>query len=150
MWQKVREAYSGTTAQYTNLTLSMFCDPAKPHADFPQLKGKGAEVKDLVRPLLTTREQCRVDISYEYQTIKDLLTTQVQVQDILSDYSQEMFLPVPVANNLVVLVDNFLHLYTLLANRADRDKELLWSVTPKFHWLFFLNKVCFFFVFFWR
>ena len=114
----------------------MFCDPAKPHADFPHLKGKGAEVKDLVRPLLTTWEQCRVDISYEYQTIKDLLTAQVQVQDILSDYSHEMFLPVPVANNLMTLVDNLLHLYTLLANRADREKELLWSVTPKFHWLF--------------
>ena len=82
-------------------------------------------------------EECRVDIGYEYHTIKDLLESQVQVQDILSDYSQEMFLPVPVANNLMVLVDNFLHLYTLLANRADRDKELLWSVTPKFHWLFF-------------
>ena len=84
--------------------------------------------------MLETWELCRVDIAYEYQTIKDLLTTQVQVQDILSDYSQEMFLPVPVAKNLMTLVDNFLHLYTLLANRADREREFLWNVTPKFHW----------------
>ena len=119
----------------TNMNRSLFCIPDRPRADFPHLKGRGAEVKDLVAPLLECWEYFQEEITYEYSLVHKLLSTQLQIQDILSDHAQEIFLPALAASNLITWVDNFLHDYTLLANKADGDGELLWNITPKFHWL---------------
>ena len=40
-----------TQSQFPHLDLRSFCDPVKPHADFPVLKGKGAQIRHVV-PIL--------------------------------------------------------------------------------------------------
>ena len=40
-----------TTSQFPHLELRSFCDPSKPHADLPLLKGNGVQVRHLV-PIL--------------------------------------------------------------------------------------------------
>ena len=36
------------SSQFPHLDSKSFCDPAKPHADFPLLGGKGAQIRHLV------------------------------------------------------------------------------------------------------
>ena len=40
-------------SMFGSMTLSMFCDKEHPHLSYPKLKGKAAEVKTFLRPLLT-------------------------------------------------------------------------------------------------
>ena len=53
VWKEIDTLYHerDTTSQFPHLGLSSFCDPSKPHADFPLLKGKGAHIRHLV-PIL--------------------------------------------------------------------------------------------------
>ena len=54
VWHHIVEEYKrppATVCQYSNLTLKSFCNPDKWDTGYPKLKGKGAEVKDLVVPL---------------------------------------------------------------------------------------------------
>ena len=53
LWGLIQEYYSehSVSTQYSNLSLSSFCNPDKPRAKHPKLKGRGAEVKHLVKPL---------------------------------------------------------------------------------------------------
>ena len=66
---------------------------------------------------------------------KKMLGNMVDIQVRLSDYSREAFWPEHVVDEVETFVDSFLSCYTVLANAADRRAELLFSVTPKFHWL---------------
>ena len=53
VWQEVSRMYGDrdTSSQFPHLDLRSFCDPAKPHAGFPLLKGKGAQIRHLA-PIL--------------------------------------------------------------------------------------------------
>lgn len=139
IWKVIVDTYrtSDAKTQYSNLTLSSFCDPKKPKAEYPKLKGRGAEVKDLMPCLLAVWDAFSDSITYEYDIVRSMLVHQVELQRLLSEYSTDLFLTVPASTSVQMHVDQILHCYTHLANRADRvagDEGLLWNVTPKFHW----------------
>ena len=108
------------------------------YAVYPKLKGKGAEIKYVVRAIASAWDHFRHDDTYEYETVRQLLSRQCEVQDILSDHSGNLFLPVAAAERFKKVVDDVLRLYTVLANKADGEGLLLWSVVPKHHWLWHL------------
>ena len=125
---------NATATPYGNLTLSSSCNPGSPKEDFPSLKGKGAEVKDLVRPLLEI--WCDVRPAYHFETVRDMLRNEVSIQDILSLHADDVFLPAAEAYRLVVATDNFFALYFMLVNAADLEHRLFWNMTPKFHFFY--------------
>ena len=133
VWAIVKEAYrrDGSDSQFTNLTLSSFCDKSSPHSHDPQLKGKGAEIKGLVKPLLLCWHHFESSISHNYAIVLAMLEAQLRVQEVLTEFAMDLFLPKAVAAELAGLVDEVLRLYTMLANSADDDAQLLWSVTPQ-------------------
>ena len=90
---------SGAVAmQFSSMTLSMSCDMRFSTVSYPKLKSRGAEVKDLVKPLLLCWEHFRAaTIGYEYETVLNMLQNQIALQELLSDYSADLFLPVPEA-----------------------------------------------------
>ena len=53
LWKEIDKLYHqfDVTSQFPHLGLTNFCNPISPHADFPKLKGKGAQIRHLV-PLL--------------------------------------------------------------------------------------------------
>jgi hypothetical protein len=65
-----------------------------------------------------------------------MLQNQVDLQNILSDYSDLPFLPIVEAKLVMNKVCNILKDYTLLANNADNRNLLLFNIAPKFHWLY--------------
>ncbi len=54
VWTMISNHYSRnkTPCQFTSLRLGSFCDLDKPNGAYPKLKGRGAEVKDLVHPII--------------------------------------------------------------------------------------------------
>ena len=48
-------------------------------------------------------------------------------------------MPLEKAGRFKELVTDVLKDYTILANKADGDHLLLWSMTPKWHWLYHLS-----------
>ena len=95
-------------------------------------------MKDLVKPLCDIWKEMQQG-SRQHNLIAKVLTTQVAMQEILHDHKYEAFLPMTSAVKFNQLVNSFLKDYSLLANMADREKKLLFSVTPKFHWLWHLG-----------
>ncbi len=95
VWGMILDAYRHRQeeTQYSKLTLSMFCDVDSPHTSFPCLKGRGAEVKGLMLPLLDVWMALKDKIAEDYDLVWHLLEEQVAIQGILTEYKQELFLP---------------------------------------------------------
>ena len=141
VWGCIVDYYSEhkVVTQYSNLTLASFCDPATPHRDFPKLKGRGAESKDLVAPLLHTWSIFMRHGQHHDVLVHTLLTKQLQIQDILHENKRYAFLPNDLAEKVLETIEQLLETYTLLCNEADRNHVLLWNMAPKFHWLWHLG-----------
>ena len=144
VWVMVTQRYSdlSTECQFSNLSLSSFCDPEKHSSKYPKLKGRGAEVKDLVAPLLFVWDHFMNKRDKMHCKVRDLLTYQLDIQSILADNAPYPFLPVGAAKNLKQLIDLYLEAYSILAQDADDKEELLWPVVPKHHWLWHLGDRC--------
>jgi len=95
LWQQISDYYSkfAVSTQFSNLTLGSFCNPAKPAADYPRLKGRGAEVKHLAKPLLAIWEKIRRPGNIEDGRIFLALRSLCQIHDVIDEYSKELFLP---------------------------------------------------------
>ena len=142
VWACIVNAYrdNGVPSQYTNMSLSMFTNPDSPDKSYPKLKGRGAEIKELVQPLLFAWEalvDCSDDFNHD---VKAILETQIDIQTILHIHRDDTFLPVKVANRLRDCVDRFLSLYQGLAHASDQRKDLLFNMVPKLHWLWHLGQ----------
>ena len=59
----------------------------------------------------------------------------VEVQDILADYSRDLFIPLPLCDRIVACVDDFLLRYQRLAVESEAKGAFLWNNPSKFHWL---------------
>lgn len=140
VWERIVRAYEVLCppAQYTNLSLSAFCDPAKPSGHFPKLKGKGAEVKGLVGALSIVWGGLMDSSKHEHNLIKAALDQVLKFQNIIDDFSQDLFLPQEQVRALQNHVHEFLRIYTELAHIADQQGLLLWNMAPKFHFLWHL------------
>ena len=141
VWVAIAKEYRNTQAacQFSNLGLSSVCNKDKPRAHFPKLKGKGAEVKDLALPLSKVWGRMKTNAQMhngEAKTFKAL----IGIQTILHSHAQHALLPTGIAGKLDDLVQSFLQEYTILANSVDKAQKLLFSMTPKFHYMWHLGK----------
>ena len=138
IWSFVVDCYKdvGSSTEFTNLGLRSFTDPSSPHADYPVLRGRGAEIKDITEPVHRAWRHFRNPGTYEFARVDQMLEPLVAFQAILSTHSNDLFLPVSTAQRFREHVDDFLMAYSYLANKADEEGALLWSVRPKLHWLY--------------
>ena len=140
VWKMVCRYYKDEhpDCQYTNLTINSFCNKEKPFAGFPRLKGKGAEVKDLLPGICKIwREVARGHPQYE--AINEVVTALCDVQQTLRAHARDMFLPQAAVDTLQTRIDDFLIGYQSLAAAAEASGELLWSNPSKFHSLWHLG-----------
>jgi hypothetical protein len=135
VWHEVCMEYraSGIDAQFSNLGLKSFCDPAAPNFHFPRLKGKAAECKWLVKPLRAVWHRHMDPNSPDHVLVLQLLDEQLRIQDLLDEESSAYHMNPASAEELVLAVDSFLAVYARLAQRADLAHRLLWNAVPKLH-----------------
>ena len=142
VWDLVSQFYSNhqTRCQYSQLSLGSFHDPRKVRGEYPRLKGKGAEIKGVIPALRSIWFQFRRDGCPEDQWCQQVLDDLCTVQEILDEDPTSLFLGAGRPAALMSAVDSMFKFYTRLANHADAKGDLLWSMVPKFHWLWHLSR----------
>ena len=142
IWSMVIKFYRehAVPVQFSSLTLSSFCKESDPASHYPQLKGKGAELRDAVAPIEHVWRTLVPNDYHQKEEIGKALAHLLQCQDILHAYRLDYFLPVAEVASFRQHINSFLVLYQGLAARADLDHELLFSQPTKFHWLWHLGE----------
>ena len=140
IWNDLVKAYGevGSSCQYSSLSLGMFVNTATPRGSYPRLKGKGAELKDIIAPLCAVFDTYRRRRDRRDDLIAAALSHLLDAQNVLSDSAKLPFLPGDDSSKLQRHIDSFLQAYQALAHQADLQGELLWSIVPKHHALWHL------------
>ena len=143
IWEFIAKFYHehATPTQYTNLTISMFCGD-DPHAHFPFLKGKGAEVRDVLPALVAFWDQQSPEGDVAYEWVGVCLEMQLKMKVLMHDHRKGVLLPMLVARQYNQHVQEFLLHYQKLAARYDATPLLLFSVPTKFHMLWHIGNKC--------
>ena len=144
LWCRIRASYDKLKpdAQYSNFSLSSFCDPTRPRAHYPKLKGRGAEVKCLVGVMAVVWEDLRDPAEPDHSLISAMLCHLVGIHSVIDEFAQSFFLTREASGKLTQRVADFLSVYTQLAHNADGRGDLLWNLTIKFHWLWHFGQRC--------
>ena len=87
--------------------------------EYPKLKGKGAEIKDLTPALLELWMEHSNPMEQEHLLISGMLQSQCVANDILHEFKDEMLLPLEKAKLLATSIDAVLVNYSQLANLVD-------------------------------
>jgi hypothetical protein len=125
------------TSRVTNLKLSMFTNPEKPHADWAFLKLKGAETKHLLKPLTLIAETIATSSGSDIDLrIFSCLNAMDQLVDILDEAG--MFLQPEEHSALKAAMVQFFGHYSWLSSWAEKEERYLFNVTIKFHMLWHL------------
>ena len=69
--------------------ISMFCIRSRPNFKFPKLKGRAAEIKCLVHPLLLTWCEFMDSTSVVHKQIRLLLQCSARLEDLVYDHKKE-------------------------------------------------------------
>lgn len=136
IWAGIVESYKKykVAKQYSSLDLNSFCDAKSPKKDYPRLKGKGAEAKDLVLPMLDIWKKYMRPLNKVDQMMLKVLDAQSHMQSILSEYSAEPLLPRKVAKQFSSSTMVMLQGTAVLAQEAYKQKKLLFNIVPKHHY----------------
>lgn len=121
-------------SQYTNLTLNMFTHSQSTRADYPKLRGRAVEATHVVPALLFVVKQhmCNDTPLHKHMCacMKQLLTF-----DQLLDENASMFMTAAESTKLNNTIDAFLVHYSLCANVASAQHQMLFNVTITCHYL---------------
>ena len=148
LWKDIDRLYSErqTPSQFPHLDLRSFCDPGKPHADFPLLKGKGAQIRHLVPILAMIWRQHMRDDKRDDQHVEKVLDHLVHFYQCLATTDRNdlhpFHLPMSIANQILRHVEEFLMHYCLLAEHSleQAQPKFRWSIVPKHHYFWHLGK----------
>ena len=112
-----------------------FVDPEKPHTTYPKLKGRGAEIRDLVHPLLLTFQEFQRPNNENDGLVVQMLEYQVSLQRLLADHDRRAFLPTTEAARVLLYVESILQLYSRLAKMADDNDQCIFNIVPTHNFL---------------
>ena len=71
VWQAIVQYYGDNKVhtQFSGIGINSFTDAENPNKDYPKLKGKGMEVKDLAKPLRYAWGLMRARTTYEFALV---------------------------------------------------------------------------------
>ena len=138
--QRVQELYKqmGIQNRIGGLQLSMFCDIAAPHKQFPTLRAKGSEAKHLL-PVLTQISAETMDLANPMHEHRHKAFVAINEFCKLFDVSPQ----VPgdnLGDQAEKCVNTFLCEYKVLCDWASSKELKLFHMVPKFHMLWHLAK----------
>ena len=136
VWAKMKRfATRKKINTFSNLLVSMFCDHNKPHDAYPKLKGRAAEVRNLVEPLLHVWEEHCDKRVVQHVQITLLLQRSMDMGNILSSNKDEVVLPVSDRSHFKKVGFQYLVLFNALGNHYTSVGKKLFNVTIKAHYV---------------
>ena len=139
IWSDINEFYRKhkVQTQFSNLKIGSFHDPGA----YPKLRGKGAEIKDLVAPLAHVwNAKTRGSTDSSHKWISKMLEHQLIAQRILHDFKDQTFLPVQSAIDFQQAIAGVHHMWSLVANHTDKKGMNVWNTPTKLHYLHHLGE----------
>ena len=135
LWGEIAALYRErkSPTQFSSLGLSSFCDPDRPAADYPKLKGRAAEVKSLtpiIRDIWQRRQ--RADVQAD-AWVGGCFEALCKMQAILDESPEALFLEPIRARAFRRALDDYLLAALLQARRGRRRVKR--PALPKFHQL---------------
>ena len=133
VWLEIKAAYKDMriSSQFQNMKLSMFERGER----FPMLKGKGAEVRHLGRPLLRVFQQHMDAETRQHKQIKMALDFSVQIEEILDVHEDLYALPTDAAKELSDACYAFCGLVTAIGRHYHDAGIQYFNFTIKSHYL---------------
>ena len=102
---------------------------------FPRLKGRAAEIRWFVRPLIEVFKVHMDDSIREHRLVLLGLEASLKLENILADHTSEFCWALDVHLDFLKTTYDFLGLLTALANHFHSKGELLFNFTIKNHYL---------------
>jgi hypothetical protein len=137
IFQDIQQCYCEKQAptRLTNLKISMFTDPKKPHASHPALNSKAAESKHLLHPMLAV---CRKALGGHPKS-EDIIQSVSAMTDLVDLFDMaDVVLKQTEHENAMALCCKFLHHYSILNAWAVSQGTLLFHIVIKFHTFYHL------------
>ena len=115
------------------LKLETFCDPSRPHQEFPEL-GTGIKARHVRYLVPVVRALCQ-KAGIDTAAKKHRLAAAEHLESLYHIVDgNDLFVPPVEAASFAEHMDKFLLHYTWLAKHAFEDNKYKWSVVPKFHY----------------
>jgi hypothetical protein len=139
VWTQLLVYYKefGLKDQFSSLAISSFIEEKQARTAFPRLKGKGAEVKNLVKPMLAVWSKFKKRTVHDRRA-ESALSALDRMLDVIDEHKPDAFFTMESHHKFVSDTNLFLDDYTFLGVEAEKRRELLFSAVPKLHWLFHL------------
>ena len=136
VWGHIQEAYTAAKTptrptRLSNLRLSMFTDPKKPHVSCPSLAIKGAEAKHLLPCLLHVGKQLLQPHVFHESCMLDAMQTMVDLVDLYD--KSDVFLTVHEWQKAYTLGKEFLVAYHACYQWAQEEGRQLFNIVFKHH-----------------
>ena len=138
IWTEMKAWYSfhRVVDHFGKLKMSMFHDPAEPHAKFPKLKGRAIEMRNLGKPLLECWMKHSDPANMQHKQIGLALKASCAIEDVLTANKGLPKLPTAAGEEIRKAGTVFLLMATALNNHfAVSRGEKLFNITVKFHYL---------------
>lgn len=135
LFSQIQENYreQNTPSRLTNLRVSMFCDPSKPHKDYPKLDAKGGETKHLLAAFLPVLKAALNPGNELHQHMVGALEAMVGLVNAFD--SAGMFLTLKEFRKVQDLDQRFCSHYAFLHQWAKSEDRKLYHLVYKFHCL---------------
>ena len=112
-----------------------FCSDKERQKQFPRLKGKAAEAKDLLAAIRYVWDTYAREAE-NFALIAEMMDNLLETQNILDDHRTDLILPLDKAKQIFKSTKTFLLHYQKLAFEAEARGECCWNMPSKFHWLY--------------
>ena len=142
LWKEIDKLYHerNTSSQFPHLSLNSFRDTDKPHAHFPLLKGKGAQIRHVVQ-IIALIWKCHMRHSNEYRNDRvfdKVLGSLVAFYECLDYHDARgihpFHLPAHVSTKVLKHVEQLLVFYHHLSKDSMLKETFRWNVVPKHHY----------------
>ena len=146
IWNEIQQLYRAqqTSSQFSYLSLASFVTGTvdSPHANYPLLGGKGAEIRHLI-PILNSiwRAHMRPGNNHDrmVERVLQMMTSFYECINYTDANGVHPFhLPAHIAAKLVKDIDRLLTFYSHLSRESMLNNVMRWYIVPKHHYLWHL------------
>jgi len=123
----------GIRDHYKRMKLSLFCKPRAPHANFPVMRGKAIEIRNLAQPLHHIWKARMTAGSTLHSQIEYMLRCSLQLENMIRTHRDKYCYPPPLAAEFRSITEKYLILMSAIARTYGESGRKLFDITTKHH-----------------